>query len=102
MLRVGTDPLGGLVVLLLGPGGQSHYYAHLERQADLRAGDAIAAGDTVGFVGTTGNARGGPSHLHYGIYGAAGAIDPFPLLTHRIDAAASAPSAATQPRRPRR
>ncbi len=82
--RVGADPLGGRVVWLLGPGGQMHYFAHLDHPANPRGGDAVAAGDTLGYVGTTGNARGGPPHLHYGIYaGAAGAIDPYPLLVRR-------------------
>ena len=79
--RAGTDPLGGLVVWVLGPGGQRHYYAHLERHSTLRTGDLVNVGDTLGYVGTTGNARGGPPHLHYGIYaGATGAVDPYPLL----------------------
>lgn len=80
--RIGTDRLGGLVVWQLGPGGQMHYYAHLDRQAVWRPGDRVSIGDTLGYVGTTGNARGGPPHLHYGIYtGRGGAINPFPLLT---------------------
>ena len=79
--RVGTDPLGGLVVWVLGPGGQRHYYAHLDRHSGFRAGDRVDVGDTLGTVGTSGNARGGPAHLHYGIYsGTRGAIDPYPLL----------------------
>ena len=82
--RVGTDRLGGLVVWQLGPGRQLHYYAHLDRQAHWRPGDRVNVGDTLGTVGTTGNARGGPPHLHYGIYeSGGGAIDPFPLLTGR-------------------
>ncbi len=35
-------------------------------------------------VGDTGNARGTPSHLHYGVYAAGhGAINPFPLLARQ-------------------
>lgn len=79
--RVASDRLGGLVVWQLGPGGHMHYYAHLDRQSGFRPGDRVFAGDTLGYVGTTGNARGGPPHLHYGIYTGGGAIDPFPLLT---------------------
>ena len=33
-----------------------------------------------GIVGDTGNARGTPPHLHYGVYRADGAYDPLPLL----------------------
>jgi peptidoglycan LD-endopeptidase LytH len=79
VLRVGQNRLGGNVVWIFGPGGQRHYYAHLERFADLRPGDLVMPGDIVGYVGNTGNARGTPPHLHYGIY-ASRAINPFPLL----------------------
>jgi murein DD-endopeptidase MepM/ murein hydrolase activator NlpD len=87
--RVGTDPLGGRVVWVLGPAGQMHYYAHLDRYGDVRAGDRVRVGDVVGYVGTSGNARGGPPHLHYGIYESGGAINPYPLL---VPHASRAPS----------
>lgn len=73
--------LGGRQVWILGPGRQRHYYAHLDDWADLLVvGDIVRAGDALGTVGTTGNARGTPPHLHYGVYAAEGAIDPLPLL----------------------
>jgi murein DD-endopeptidase MepM/ murein hydrolase activator NlpD len=81
VLRVGTNRLGGQVVWVLGPGGQRHYYAHLDRYADIENGQRVRAGTVLGYVGTTGNAAGTPPHLHYGIYGAAGAINPYPMLT---------------------
>jgi murein DD-endopeptidase MepM/ murein hydrolase activator NlpD len=80
VLRVGTNRLGGQVVWVLGPGGQRHYYAHLDRYGDVHAGMRVAPGTVLGYVGNTGNARSTPSHLHYGIYTANGAIDPYPLL----------------------
>jgi murein DD-endopeptidase MepM/ murein hydrolase activator NlpD len=80
VMRVGTNRLGGQVVWVLGPGGQRHYYAHLDSYGDVRAGMRIAAGSIVGYVGNTGNAASTPTHLHYGIYTAAGAINPYPLL----------------------
>ncbi|MBP0619508.1 M23 family metallopeptidase [Cupriavidus sp. LEh25] len=78
--RVGTNSLGGKVVWVMGPGRQMHYYAHLDGYAAIRAGDIVAPGTVLGYVGTTGNARGTPPHLHYGIYAAGGAINPYPLL----------------------
>ena len=80
VLQVGTNPLGGQVVWVMGPGAQRHYYAHLDRFAGVRAGQRVEAGTVLGYVGTTGNARGTPPHLHYGIYTAGGAISPYPLL----------------------
>ena len=80
VLRVGTNRLGGQVVWVLGPGGQRHYYAHLDSYGDVRAGMRIPAGKIVGYVGNTGNAATTPPHLHYGIYTAGGAINPYPFL----------------------
>lgn len=80
VLNVGPNTLGGRTVMLLGPGGQRHYYAHLERYPDLKRGDWVQAGDVVGYVGDSGNAKGTPPHLHYGIYTGGGAINPYPLL----------------------
>lgn len=80
VLRVGSNRLGGLVVWVLGPSGQRHYYAHLDRYADVEAGMRVEPGRVLGYVGNTGNAAGTPPHLHYGVYEAGGAINPYPLL----------------------
>lgn len=78
VMRVGTNNLGGNVIWILGPGLERHYYAHLDRYGDFKAGDRVAAGDVIGYAGNTGNARGGPVHLHYGIYRNGAAQNPFP------------------------
>lgn len=83
VMRVGESRLGGQVIWVLGPGGQRHYYAHLDRFADLSRGDRVRAGTVLGYVGNTGNAAGTPPHLHYGIYQAGGAINPYPVLAQR-------------------
>lgn len=81
VVTVGQNSLGGKVVRVLGPGGQWHYYAHLERFGKVRKGQIIQPGTVVGYVGDSGNARGTQPHLHYGIYDfRGGAINPFPLL----------------------
>lgn len=82
LLRVGTNELGGSVITVFGPGGYMHYYAHLEAYGRYEEGDLVNPGDTIGYVGTSGNARGTPPHLHYGIYKpSGGAINPYPYLT---------------------
>ncbi|MEN4918027.1 M23 family metallopeptidase [Achromobacter spanius] len=78
--RIGGNTLGGQVVWVMGPGRQMHYYAHLDGYADIRRGQLVMPGDVLGFVGNTGNAAGTPPHLHYGIYAAGGALNPYPLL----------------------
>ena len=80
VMRIGSNRLGGQVVWVLGPGGQRHYYAHLDSYADIEAGQRVRPGTILGYVGTSGNAAGTPPHLHYGIYEAGGAINPYPLL----------------------
>jgi peptidoglycan LD-endopeptidase LytH len=79
--HVGTNTLGGQVVWILGPGFESHYYAHLDRFAEIHRGDIVKAGDVIGYVGRTGNAGGTPFHLHYGVYRHGMAQNPYPRLT---------------------
>jgi murein DD-endopeptidase MepM/ murein hydrolase activator NlpD len=74
---VGENTLGGNVVWVWDMArGVRVYYAHLQEQW-VRAGTFVRAGDTLGTVGNTGNARTTPPHLHFGIYARGeGAIDP--------------------------
>ncbi|MGI8560705.1 MAG: M23 family metallopeptidase [Luteimonas sp.] len=81
VVSIRESGLGGKQVWVLGPARERHYYAHLDGWADeLAVGDVVLPGDPLGIVGDSGNARGTPPHLHYGIYGANGAYDPLPLL----------------------
>jgi murein DD-endopeptidase MepM/ murein hydrolase activator NlpD len=66
---------------------QSLYYAHLDSIADVSGN--VKRGDTLGFVGNTGNARTTPPHLHFGIYKRyRGAINPlyFVYQTNLLEA----------------
>ena len=76
--RVNWNRLGGRVVWLReAEHDRRLYYAHLDSQA-VRRGDLVQPGDTLGFVGNTGNARTTPPHLHFGIYmRGIGAVDPY-------------------------
>lgn len=57
---------GGKVILVLTPRGWLHYYAHL-KSIHTRPAAWVVAGEPIGEVGDTGNARGGPPHLHYSV-----------------------------------
>lgn len=74
-----SSRLGGKVVWL-NTHGTNQYYAHLDSQS-VRPAQRVRAGDTLGWVGNTGNARFTPPHLHFGVYRfGRGAIDPFPFI----------------------
>ena len=49
----------------------------------------VKAGQQIGTVGDTGNARGKFPHLHFGVYGPAGYVpgntDPFPILMPHLN-----------------
>lgn len=85
-----TSPneLGGNVVWLSDSRrGQTLYYAHLDAHA-VNAGQRVQMGDTLGFVGNTGNARTTRPHLHFGIYRRGqGPVDPYPFVRQITDQA---------------
>jgi murein DD-endopeptidase MepM/ murein hydrolase activator NlpD len=62
----GTHTKGGNRIYLLGPLFRIHYFAHMDR-FEPKAGRYVSRGDTLGYLGTTGNAAGRPPHLHYHI-----------------------------------
>jgi murein DD-endopeptidase MepM/ murein hydrolase activator NlpD len=77
--RVQITNLGGKVVWIQDERRSARlYYAHLDSQLVAR-GQRVEVGDTVGFVGNTGNARTTPPHLHFGVY-VRGAVDPDPFI----------------------
>lgn len=79
---IGDQKLGGHCVWLTTENGTAFYYAHLDRwAAGLYEGMEVQAGDLLGYVGNTGNARTTPSHLHFGIDQNDEMINPYPLLT---------------------
>jgi len=79
--NVGENELGGRVVWVWDPEhDRSLYYAHLDSQA-VRTGQVVRTGDTLGWVGNTGNARTTAPHLHFGIYARGeGPVDPYPFV----------------------
>ncbi len=78
---ISPNELGGNVVWLTDVRRrQTLYYAHLDRH-HVSAGQEVRTGDTLGFVGNTGNARGTRPHLHFGIYRRGeGPVDPYPFV----------------------
>ncbi len=77
----GNSGLGGKQVWQRsGIFGNTLYYAHLD-SITATAGQRVKKGDTLGFVGNTGNARTTSPHLHFGIYQPGrGAVNPLPYI----------------------
>lgn len=90
ILRMSTNNLGGITMYTVDPASRIvYYYAHMDHYNDaMYAGRAIVRGDTLGFVGTTGNAPKDTPHLHFqimrwpadGKYWNGDPIDPFEFL----------------------
>jgi peptidoglycan LD-endopeptidase LytH len=90
--KIDTSDRGGLSFYATDPSGRfMYYYAHLDRyRQGLREGLSLARGDTVGYVGTTGNASPSTPHLHFAInklvdpkrWWDGEPINPWPLLAN--------------------
>jgi len=78
LTRVETG-LGGVWIWLVDTAGNEYYYAHLnDIVAGLDAGSKVTAGQQIGTVGNTGDARFGDCHLHFEVHpGGGGAVDPY-------------------------
>ena len=88
LFSVGWNDIGGWRLWLRDRAGNEFYYAHLSAYSPLAvAGLNVRAGDVLGFVGHSGDADGGVSHLHFEIhpvdlirFGYDGVVAPYPFL----------------------
>ncbi|MDU5141650.1 MAG: M23 family metallopeptidase [Paenibacillus dendritiformis] len=86
----GWNRYGGWRIGIRDINNNYHYYAHLSGyHKNIKLGDIVTPGQTIGWVGSSGYGPPGtsgkfPAHLHYGIYRDRGlveyAYDPYPLL----------------------
>jgi murein DD-endopeptidase MepM/ murein hydrolase activator NlpD len=76
----GSGSLGGKTVHLRAANGLRFYYAHLDAWAPgISSGQRVSKGTVIGYVGDTGNARGGSPHLHFGIT-TNQSVNPYPTV----------------------
>ncbi len=94
---VGQNTLGGNVVWVWDTSrGLTLYYAHLDTQL-VTAGQGVSAGDVLGTVGNTGNAKTTAPHLHFGVYAPGqGALDPVGFIRPVSTTAAAITADMTQ------
>jgi murein DD-endopeptidase MepM/ murein hydrolase activator NlpD len=78
-VRPHNSSLGGLSYYLKGDDGNTYFGTHLDTLSG--ASGRVAQGAVLGTVGDSGNARGGPTHLHFEIHPGGGApVNPYPTL----------------------
>jgi murein DD-endopeptidase MepM/ murein hydrolase activator NlpD len=91
VVKLFNSARGGITLYQLAAADEHYvlYYAHLERYADgLAEGHVARRGETLGYVGDTGNATPGNTHLHFQIYRVEDPkrfwtgenVNPYPLL----------------------
>jgi peptidoglycan LD-endopeptidase LytH len=97
ILRLSKSEKGGITIYATDLDEQFvYYYAHLDRyHPNIYAGKPLLRGDTLGYVGTTGNAPKNLPHLHFQVmrmpadkrFWSGEPINPYPLLRATVSAA---------------
>ena len=80
--RESSGGLGGITVTYRTGDGSEWYNAHLDQIASgVTVGAQVSAGQQIGTVGNTGNARTTPPHLHLGRRYGGGWVNPYPTIS---------------------
>lgn len=81
---LGATELGGWTVWVR-DGDRDVWYTHLDAIAPgLSRGARVTPLTAIGWVGNSGNAAGGPAHLHFELVTEQGPVDPLPFLADRF------------------
>ncbi len=90
VIKLFNSQRGGITLYQLDDDNTTvYYYAHLERYAEgIKEGHYARRGETIGYVGDSGNATPGNTHLHFQVYRVKDPkhfwtgenLNPYPLL----------------------
>jgi LysM repeat protein len=72
-----TGSIGGNQFRLQGDDGIKYIGSHMH---EFGKDGKVRAGDVIGYVGNTGNAKGTSPHLHFGMYYKGVVVNPYPSL----------------------
>ena len=87
--------VSGLAYFLAGDDGNRYFGAHLD---SFGASGRVSMGTVIGTVGNTGDASGGPPHLHFEIHpGGSGYTNPYTTLEEVLLSPAATSSCAVGP-----
>jgi murein DD-endopeptidase MepM/ murein hydrolase activator NlpD len=80
--RLASGGAGGTMAYLKAGNGDQFFYAHLQSYAaGIGQGKRVSAGEVIAYNGRSGNARGGPCHVHFEWHPGGGRpSNPYPLL----------------------
>ncbi len=74
---IATGTIGGHQFRLTDSSGILWFGSHM---SDFGESGQVRAGDVIGYVGDSGNAKGSSPHLHFEIHPSGQAVNPYPLL----------------------
>jgi LysM repeat protein len=74
---IATGTIGGRQFRLTDASGTLWFGSHM---SDFGKSGQVNAGDVIGYVGDTGNAKGSNPHLHFEVHPDGQAVNPYPML----------------------
>jgi murein DD-endopeptidase MepM/ murein hydrolase activator NlpD len=67
--RLVQGPIGGTAAWITAEDGTQYYFAHMQGYANgISEGSPVETGTVIGFVGDSGDAKGGLPHLHFEVH----------------------------------